>query len=242
MFIYRLVKEYRKQFEFKNVLSRNIRANRWILLYLFFSLIFPIAIGVLFYLKELMIMLISAIIYVIILYIGGEQHKKRMIEVLPVNSLGYNVQPFKEMLRNKFNITTDEQLIILDEIIRRELYLRESNRKYPFADIGKQLFVAILTTGLLSYVFLEIRAGNLETATNLFAIYIVCLTGILMLGGIIKQFKDFGSSSNLNDISYLIQLLLLENSINKNECESVNDQEDYIGLPPRKMRLNKKKL
>ena len=48
----------------------------------------------------------------------GEQYKKRTFKLDPSESLGYNVRPFRKMLQDEFSITTDEQLLRLDEIIK----------------------------------------------------------------------------------------------------------------------------
>jgi hypothetical protein len=132
VFIYQLVKEYKKQFGFQKVITRNIKINKWILLYLFISLCFPIFIGVFYYMKELILMVISIALYLIVLYLGGEQHKRKMINAKPINSLGYDVHSFRNMLNKKFGITTDQQLLRLDEIIKRELTLGEFNRNIQY--------------------------------------------------------------------------------------------------------------
>ncbi|WP_066050908.1 hypothetical protein [Robertmurraya korlensis] len=183
-------------------------------------------------------MILAILVYLTVLFFGGEQHKRKMIKARPFNSLGFDVQPFKQMLYEKYGIVTEEQLLRLDEIIKRELSLNEYYRKYPLSEMIKQLIVAILTTGLLSYAFIEIRYGNQESASNLIAVYLTCIAIIAMIGGFLKQCKDFGSTSSLNDISYMIQIVLLEESIQKEQPETTNKnniEHDYL-LPRRKLR------
>ena len=83
----------------------------------------------------------------------GEQYKKRTFKLDPSESLGYNVRPFRKMLQDEFSITTDEQLLRLDEIIKRKIAAEEYNRKVPLVEVVRQLSVAIPITGLLSYAF-----------------------------------------------------------------------------------------
>jgi hypothetical protein len=238
LFIYQLVEEYKARFGFKRVLIRNIKINKWIILYLLVSLLFPIVIVGFFYNKELFFMILSTVLYIVILYVGGEQHKHRMINTKPANILSYDIIPFREMLGEKFGIINNDQLIRLDEVIKREIALVSSKQKQPFADVIRQLFVALLTTGLLSYAFLEIRNGNAETGKNLVAIYLIVIAVLLVTGGILKQIKDFGSTSYLNEISFLIQLSLLEISLNQSLIEvavSTSDSNITV-LPSRKNR------
>lgn len=89
---------FNKQFGFRNIFLRNVRMNKWILLYLLVSISFPVIISYLFTLKKLEWMTLSIILYVIILRLSGEQHKRKMIKLKPKNSLGYFVRPFGEML------------------------------------------------------------------------------------------------------------------------------------------------
>ncbi|PWW26616.1 hypothetical protein DFO73_110190 [Cytobacillus oceanisediminis] len=234
MFIYQLVKEYKKRFGFKNILLRNVKMNKWILFYLLTSVCFPIIISILFYFDLIIWMVLSIVVYFIILYFGGEQHKKKMIKLKPTNTLGYDVQPFRKMLSEIFSITSDEQLLRLDEIIKREISAVEYNRKYPLSDIIRQLFVALLITGLLSYAFFEIRDGNTEKATPLLAAYILVIGFTITLSGFLKQIREFGSSSYLNDISFLIHLSLLEVSIQTNPKQELEEDNYHLVLPSRK--------
>lgn len=234
MFIYQLLKEYKKSFGFKNIFLRNLKMNKWILLYLLVSFSFPIIISLLFHWKQIGWMLFSIIVYFLILYFGGEQHKRKMLKLKPANTLGYDVQPFRKMLSESFSITSDEQLLRLDEIIKRELAAVEYNRKYPLSDIIRQLFVALLITGLLSYAFFEIRDGNVEKATPLLAAYILVIGLTITLSGFLKQIREFGSSSYLNDVSFLIQLSLLESSIQLNSKQEPKEKECNLELPSRK--------
>ncbi|WP_156431234.1 hypothetical protein [Bacillus sp. FJAT-29814] len=178
-------------------------------------------------------MVLSIIIYFLVLYFGGEQHKRKMIKFKPSNTLAFNIEPFRKMLSETFSITTDEQLLRLDEIIKREIAMVEYNRKYPLSDIIRQLVVAVLVTGLLSYAFFEIRDGNMEKATPLLAIYLLFIGLTFMVGGVLKQMREFGASSHLNDISFLIQLSLLDKSINTNR-EEFHEESSISQIPSRK--------
>jgi hypothetical protein len=238
LFIYQLVGEYKARFGFKRVLLRNIKINKWIILYLLVSLLFPIVIVGFFHYKELFFMFLSTVLYIVILYVGGEQHKHKMLNTKPANTLSYDIIPFREMLGEKFGIVNNDQLIRLDEVIKRELALVSSKQKQPFADIIRQLIVALLTTGLLSYAFLEIRNGNAEAGTNLVTIYLIIIAVLSITGGILKQIMDFGSTSYLNEISFLIQLSLLESSVNQSlkEVAAAISDSDITVLPSRKNR------
>lgn len=99
------------------------------------------------------LVMICVVMYILLLYIWGEQYKKRTFKLDPSESLGYNVRPFRKMLQDEFSITTDEQLLRLDEIIKRKIATEEYNRKVPLVEVVRQLSVAIPITGLLSYAF-----------------------------------------------------------------------------------------
>lgn len=232
LFIYELLKEYKKQFGFNNVLLRNIKANKLIILYLSISIIFPVTISLLFIQRNFVWMIITAIIYLVSLFFGGIQHKAKMVKLIPENSIGIDLIPFRKMLKDTFAIETEEQLSRLDEIIKKEMAIREYSRKYPLMEVIRQLVVAILITGLLSYAFFEIRDGHNEEGSSFLALYFICIMVLIMISGLLKQIRDFGSVSYLHEISYKINLSLLDNSINKNKEEDKNSN-NYI---PRKNR------
>lgn len=240
LFIYQLLTEYKKQFGFKNTFLQSIKMNKWIILYLLVAIGLPIFYLYLVYLNvDFEILAVCVAIYLLLIYIGAEQYKKRTFKLNPVESLGYNVRPFREMLREKFLITTNEQLLRLDEIIKRKIAAEEYNRKFPLVEVVRQLSVAIPVTGLLSYAFFEIREGNEKHASTLIAVYIVCIGFVWMLGGFLKQVREFGSSSYLHDISLLIQLALLDSSIQENlEGEKKNVVHNEEALPSRERKIH----
>ncbi|MGG2014023.1 hypothetical protein [Bacillus sp. S10(2024)] len=217
MFIYQLLTEYKKRFGFKNTFLQNIKMNKWIILYLLATIALPIFCFYLVYLNfNFETLIVCVAIYILLLYIWGEEYKKKTFKLNPSESLGYNVRPFRKMLQEDFSITTDEQLLRLDEVIKRKIAAEEYNRKIPLVEVVRQLSVAIPVTGLLSYAFFEIREGKEQHAQALIAVYIVCIGFVWMLGVFFKQVREFGSSSYLHDISLLIQLALLEGSIQEN--------------------------
>jgi hypothetical protein len=233
LFIYQLLKEYKKRFGFNNIFKRNVKINKWILGYLFASLCFPVIIFILFYIQEITWMVLSIIVYFLVLFFGGEQHKRKMYKSIPENTLTYDVVPFRKMLHETFSITTDEQLLRLDEIIKREIAAVEFNRKYPLSDIIRQLIVAVLVTGLLSYAFFEIRDGNIDKATPLLTIYLLFIGLVIFVGGVLKQVREFGASTHLNDISFLIQLSLLDSSIHEDK-RSIQETSNVVLIRSRK--------
>jgi hypothetical protein len=233
LFIYRLLKEYKKRFGFKNIFFRNVKYNKWILFYLFASLCFPVIIFLLFYFQEINWMVLSIILYILVLYFGGEQHKRKMNNSIPENTITYDVVPFRNMLHESFSITTDEQLLRLDEIIKREIASVEYNRKFPLSDVIRQLFIALLVTGLLSYAFFEVRDGNIQKAAPLLTIYILIIGLVFFVGGVLKQIREFGPNTHLNDISFLIHLSLLDRSIKQNK-DVFQGGSDVVHLSPRK--------
>lgn len=236
MFIYELIMEYKKRFGIKNVFLKNVKTNKWIVLYLFISISFPIIILFLFYNKSILWMVFSIILYLAILFFGGIQHRRKMYNSMPPGSLSHHTMPFRDMLKDVFSITTDEQYLRLDEILKREIASVENDLKYPLMDIVRQLIVALIVTGLLSYAVFEIREGNFEQAKPLLATYLLIIGGLFAVGGFLKQIREFGSSSCLVDISILIQLSLLENSIRVNKISK--EQIDNIAvLPSRKNKL-----
>jgi hypothetical protein len=233
LFIYQLLKEYKKRFGFKNIFLRNVKINKWILFFLSVSLCFPVITFLLFLNQEIFWMLISIIVYFLVLYLGGEQHKRKMYNSIPKNTITYDVVPFRNMLHETFSITTDEQLLRLDEIIKREIASVEYNRKYPLSDIIRQLLIALLVTGLLSYAFFEIRDGNIQKAAPLLTIYIFFIGLVFFIGGVLKQIREFGANTHLNDISFLIHLSLLDRSI-KNTGDVLKGASNDLLLPSRK--------
>ncbi len=233
MFIFELLKEYKKQFGFKNVFLRNIKANKLIILYLTFSLFFPIIIVSLLYMNLYIWMGVTALLYFLILFFGGVQHKAKMVKSIPENSIGLDLIPFRKMLKDKFSIETEEQLLLLDEVIKKEMEITEYNSKYPLIEVIRQLLVAILVTGLLSYAFFEIRDGHKEVGTTILTVYIICIGILITISGLIKQIRDFGSVSYLHEISYKINLSILNDSININKEQ---DNMNSKSFKPRKIR------
>ena len=83
----------------------------------------------------------------------------------------------------------------------------------------------------------EIRNGKGEHASALIAVYIVCIGIVWTVGGFLKQLREFGSSSYLHDISFLIQLVLLEISIQENpEKEKTEEIYNAESLPSENIR------
>jgi hypothetical protein len=234
MFIYQLLKEYKKKMGFIHVLLRNIKINKWIIVYLFVSVSFPVLITLLFSHKSIFWMVSSIILYLIILFFGGMQHQRKMYKARPAGSLAYHTQPFRDMLRDVFSITTDEQYKMLDELIKREMAAVEYARKYPLMDIVRQLIVALIVTGLLSYAVFEIREGNHDQAKQLISLYLLIISLIFTVGGILKQLREFGSGSYLHDITFLVQLTLLENSIRASQQKELSNENNVFF--PRKNR------
>lgn len=161
-------------------------------------------------------MITTIVIYLFILFIGGMQHKDRMLKSKPKNTLGFDLQAFRKMLKDSFRIETEDELLRLDVIIKKEMEIKEYNRKYPFSEVIRQFSVAIFITGILSYAFLEIRDGNKEVGSSYLTLYILILAILITISGILKQFREFGANSYLYEISYKIHLALLEDSINSN--------------------------
>ncbi|WP_137792049.1 hypothetical protein [Bacillus sp. E(2018)] len=240
MFIYQLLQEYKDYFGIKQSLKRNVEINKWIISYLIFGISFPILFVYFYFQKNALLMIATLVVYFLILYLGSKQQIKFKIKSNPKGTISYKVAPFLKILEGKFLISTDEQLKILDEVIKREISFIELSRKYPLTDIVKQMTVALPITGLLSYSFLELRNGNTEKATPLLTIYIFCIGVVLIVSWFLQQFKEFTTHSYLNNISVLIQLALLERSIksmNNSKIEELVVTEHI--LPPRKNRTVK---
>jgi hypothetical protein len=88
---------------------------------------------------------------------------------------------------------------------------------------------------LLSYAFFEIREGNTGKATPLLALYLLVIGILFTVGGVLKQVREFGSGTYLNNISFLIQLCLFETLIRGND--SLQKEKDvYKELPSRKRK------
>jgi peptidoglycan biosynthesis protein MviN/MurJ (putative lipid II flippase) len=97
----------------------------------------------------------------------------------------------------------------------------------------------VLVTGLLSYAFFEIRDGNMEIATPLLAIYLLFIGLTFIVGGVLKQIREFGASSHLNDISFLIQLSILDSSIQTNMEQNKQEENIIFQIPSRKEKHKK---
>jgi hypothetical protein len=89
----------------------------------------------------------SLVMYFFILYVRGKQHIKFIFRNKPDGTISYKVEPFLIILNNKFHITSDEQLKILDEVVKRQITFVEHSRKYPLTDIIRQMILAIPVTG-----------------------------------------------------------------------------------------------
>ncbi|KPB06034.1 hypothetical protein AAV98_03695 [Bacillus sp. CHD6a] len=141
----------------------------------------------------------------------------------------------------ELNIRSKEHLLGLDQLIQKEIRIIELRRLSPFGDIIKQLFVAFLITGVLAHSFYEFRLGNIDIGKSYLSLFIGFFGLIIMLNGIIKTYIDFfGRTTQLMEISSLIELQILSIDINKFDTKTEETtKDDYIArssFPPRKSK------
>jgi hypothetical protein len=146
------------------------------------------------------------------------------------------------ILKEVFSIETKEELLVLDEIIKREIASIEFSRKYPMADVIRHMIVAIPVTGLLSLAFQEFRDGNINNANPLIASYLLWIGLLIIISGVMKLIREFGTKSYLNDISMKIQLSLLEQSIQNKFQDAKHNGSSNTIHKRRKRKVNKQKF
>lgn len=71
-------------------------------------------------------------------------------------------------------------------------------------------------------------------ATPLLGMYILLIGFTFTLGELLKQIREFGTSSYLNDISFLIHLSLLDSSIQATIDYNKHEVSNIVQIPSRK--------
>lgn len=122
-------------------------------------------------------------------------------------------------IKDVLEIRTVKQYEILDSIIKKEIEILEDNKKFPFANTIRQLFIAIFITGLLSYSFKELMDGDSRIGLSLLALYLMIIGSIIIVSSIFYSFKSNTKINKLKQISRLISELQLRISIVEDEVE-----------------------
>jgi len=111
---------------------------------------------------------------------------------------------FFEFVRKELKIINPLQIDLLEKLIANEIEAIQESKKIPFSKTINQLFVAVLITGLLSFSFSLINAGETYLAGQLILIYIFLLGTLIVLAGLVMSLREFSKPYKLKNIRILL--------------------------------------
>lgn len=241
MYLANVLNLYKKYFGFWVSLKKTSSVSKivWVIFVLYFLNVLFMGICIYYSLNQWMIL--SILIFIITFYWANLQGKYIYKKIKAKDPIGIpSVNTFENMMK-ELNISSKEHLLCLDKLIQKEIRIIELRRLSPFGDIIKQLFLAFLITGVLAHSFHEFRLGNIDIGTSYLSLFIGFLGLIIMLNGIIKTYIDFfGRTTQLMEISSLIELQILSIEINQyytnTEETTKDDFNARSSFPPRKSK------
>ena len=223
MYVRKLIKVYDEHYSFLNRIRKSIKDSKIILIPYFMIVLSPIG----FY-----IILISNIhlrnwlmVGILLFYLGGIFWCSS-INGRNIKSIYGDYQKYEEhklskidtVIKEVFKINSVEHYKLLDSLVMKEIEEIDEIKTFPFSNTIKQLVIAVLITGLLSYSFKELMNGNSELGFPLLTLYLMILGTIVMLSSLIYILRENTKKYKLKQISKLITELQLRLSIiNSNE-------------------------
>lgn len=137
----------------------------------------------------------------------------------------YKLESVEHFLRIDLNIAKIEQYALLDSLVRKEIEEIEESRLFPFINTIRQLIIAVLITGLLSYSLKQIAEGDSALGQSLLVFYIMIIGTIIILSSIIYSNREFTKKYKLKQISKLICELQLKSSLIDSNLQNVSKKK-----------------
>ncbi|MGG0717108.1 hypothetical protein ABE096_05820 [Robertmurraya massiliosenegalensis] len=125
----------------------------------------------------------------------------------------HKLQKVENLLKDKLGIIEVEHYALLDTLVNKEIDETEGNKSFPFINTIRQLIIAVLITGLLSYSFKQMADGNSALAQSLLALYIMIIGTIIIVASFVYSNREFTRKYKLKQISKLISELQLKKSL-----------------------------
>ncbi|ADU32136.1 hypothetical protein [Evansella cellulosilytica] len=223
MIIRDLINTYNENFGMIYNMRQSLRNNKLIIIPLLTLLVSALTFFFVAF-RSITTINIIIIIFSIIIYIGsvicGVIIQKNSIKKKYGSLQEYEeekIRKVKKCIVNYFNHSDEsevnhEHFELIDKLIRKELEENEENRTIPFFNTVRQLFIAVLVTGLLSYSFSQLGTENDYVAVPLLTLYIMIIGFLIFFGSTIFLFREFTKKYKLKQISrVLIEIQILDN-------------------------------
>lgn len=112
-----------------------------------------------------------------------------------------------KFIKEETKITNTNDYQLIDKLIRKEIGIIRYNKRFPFIDTIRQLLIAVLITGLLSYSVTELINGDSQIGYSLFSLYLMIVGSLIIIGILIYNLRDFGKLYKLKQISKILSEL-----------------------------------
>ncbi|MEY8742798.1 hypothetical protein AB9M62_25375 [Bacillales bacterium AN1005] len=244
MKVQELIKIYNENYSFYLEIKKTSKKNKLILLPFFLIIISVIAFYSVYVLggnQYKILVMTGAIIIYLISILSGAYLQARFIKTTYGSNEKFEehkLNEIKKFIKQKFNIASVKQYELLDNLIKKEIEVIEFNRKFPFSNTIRQLIVAVLVTGLLSYSIREFTNGDKQMGVSLLSLYLLIIGTLFILGTLIYSLKDFGKLYKLKNISRILSELLISISRNEEEIKTHQNKNNNNGKKKRGRRYN----
>jgi len=151
-------------------------------------------------------MIVSIVIFICSTLFGG-YIRKTIIQRKYGGAEGlerYKLFKIETRIKEKLHIENLNEFSLLNTLVQKEIDKIENNNNFPLMNIIKQLFIAVLVTGLLAYSFKELGNGNTELALALLTIYIMIIGSLIFLSSILYITREYTTLYKLRQISQII--------------------------------------
>lgn len=244
-----LINVYDKNFGFFTALKNSLKSSKWILLS--YSLIIISAVGFYFvyimntpnklwWMIALILIYIASIVWSGFIHVNNIKREFKSIKEYE----DYKLTEINKFIKKELGLKTVKQYELLDSLVKKEIEISESIRKFPFSNTIRQLLVAVLITGLLSYSFKEMISGNKQIGFSLLELYLMIIGTIIIIGVLIYSLRDYDKINKLKHISRIISELLIKISKTENDLEEqkkeVNEERTNKKAPKARNKIKGK--
>src|SRR5699024_9395640 len=205
-----LIQIYNENFSFWNTAKSMVRENKLILLpviLIFSSALYFYIISITNQMPFRNIQMIVSIVIFICSTLFGGYIRKTIIQRKYGGAEGlerYKLFKIETRIKEKLHIENLNEFSLLNTLVQKEIDKIENNNNFPLMNIIKQLFIAVLVTGLLAYSFKELGNGNTELALALLTIYIMIIGSLIFLSSILYITREYTTLYKLRQISQII--------------------------------------
>jgi uncharacterized membrane protein YraQ (UPF0718 family) len=219
LYINELIRVYNENFGFWHRVKDTLNRSKLILVPLCCMVVSAICFYLLFIVDNIpyrVFFMITSILLIIGSIIWGDFIQKKTInnKYDGIQNLEkHKLEKVEGFLKENLKIEKLEHYTLLDTLVTKQIEEIKENKSFPFLNTIRQLLMAVLITGLLSYSFKQLTDGNSILAQSLLALYIMILGTILIVGSFIYSTREFTRKYKLKQISKLITELQLRMSL-----------------------------